>query len=256
MNVSFKSNPNMKTPKSRKRRGRMFGIVISFCIVLIGIGVGSTVKRLWDNTHKTDTHNVEYDEKAVEEQVLSGIQTKKLKDLSAPEPVKVTYDSVSKDNVHVKTVKQPTNTEFTITDMGYVSENKTVKKLLTDGQKAGNVFYVTADVKNVSNKSVSYDGSYPLLNVMTESKVGKSSKKFPDGELLYQGYTVSGVPFLNHKSAYSYNGKSLKKNGHFEVTYLFDLTNYKKDSHQKLLQVYTVDKNHTSTLTHQYTIKE
>lgn len=256
MNISFKSNPNMKTPKSRKRRSRMFGIVLSFCIVLIGIGVGSTVKRLWDNNHKTDTHNVKQDEKAVEEQVLSGIRTKKLKDLSAPEPVKVTYDSVSKDNVAVKTVKQPTDTEFKITSMGYASEDKTVKKLLTDGQKAGNVFYVVADVKNVSDKSILYDMSYPLVNIGTESKVGKSSKEFPDGELIYQGYTVSGVPFLNHKPLYFYDGKLLKKNGHFEVTYLFDLTDYKKDSHQKLLQVYTLDKNRTSTLTHQYTIKE
>ena len=86
--------------------------------------------------------------------------------------------------------------------------------------------------------------------------MGKSSKEFPDGKMIYQGYMASGIPFLDNKPSYSYDEKSIKKGGSFTVIYLFDLTAYKNDSHQKQLQVYAVDENHVSMLTHQYKIKE
>ena len=252
----FEKNPDMKTPRARKRRSFLFRFLLSFCIVLMGVGVGSTLKRVWDDYHKTGTADVKDNSAEIEQQVLTGIRTKKLHDLSPEKPKEIVYKTIKKGAVPSDTIHQPTETNIQFTDMGYISEKPSLKKLLTSGQKAGSTFYVIVKITATGESKVTYDRSYPMLYLGTQDKVGHSSKQYPDGKILYQGYTIQGNPFISNQPSYAYAGKTLKKGATVTVTYTFDLSEHKADKHTKQLQVFVLNKDYSSTLTHQFDIKE
>ena len=158
----FEKNPDMKTPRARKRRSFLFRFLLSFCIVLMGVGVGSTLKRVWDDYHKTGTADVKDNSAEIEQQVLTGIRTKKLHDLSPEKPKEIVYKTIKKGAVPSDTIHQPTETNIQFTDMGYISEKPSLKKLLTSGQKAGSTFYVivkitaTGESKVTSKQAMEY----------------------------------------------------------------------------------------------------
>ncbi len=248
-----KDSATMKTPRARKRRSRVTRVVCGFAILLIGVGVTSTALRLWNNAHLTKTDKVHKNEAAIEQQVLDNVDTSDLRDLSGEKPVSIEQSVflVGKKPAD-DSIKQGNDTTVTILDTGYVS-GSAYKKLLTKKQSASNVMYIKVSIKNTGKKTIAAVNACPLMT-FGANEVVKNDAKYPDGKVIYGGFSATGNVFVGNKVLTS-DAKKIGAGKELTAVYLFDVTGHKNDKQTKQLSVY-VNQNDQKVLTHQYTMKE